>query len=301
MPKPEDEEKKNEEQNEEKNEEKSEEKKGSDETYTLQVSGSDKTFTLEELKDAAQRVAGADAKFEEAAQTKKDADRGMRIIGLMEELNKSTNPPQEKVEEFLRELGASPEQIKEQIASSTKSTTTKDGKKGDEKVELKMEDLPEEARNILSDAQKSNLAEVRGNIERDCKKGVDSDSVIGKIISGVPEGPERDKVMGVLYTMMNDDVRGRILAREAYGPEMIRSSVQKLRARIETFGISSNAAGAGPVLPAGLAAAVSTTPEIQEAEPIKRKPSTDPNWEDNFLARVQQRMLKGAKEQGRKG
>ena len=135
-------------------------------TYTLTVDGEDKTYTIDELKEAAQKTKGADAKFEAAAEERKKAERGVRIAELIDDIKKSENPSEEKITEFLRELGATPEEIKTQIG---KTQPTGDPKKDSKALPMKMEDLPEEARAILAEAQKSNLTDIRAKIESECK------------------------------------------------------------------------------------------------------------------------------------
>ncbi len=267
-------------------------------TYTLTVDGEDKTYTIDELKEAAQKTKGADAKFEAAAEDRKKAERGVRIAELIDDIKKSENPSEEKITEFLKELGATPEEIQTQIG---KAKPTGGTKKDSKAQPIKMEDLDPEIQAQLKESNKQNLTQIRNRIEDDCKKGVDGDQVLGKLIVGVQEGDQRDKVTKALHDMVVDDVRGRILAREPYGPEMVRSSLQKIRARVEVFGIPANAAGTGPVLPAELAAVAALNPEIQATEPIKRVASTDADYEDVFLKRMQQKMVKAAQNLGAGG
>ena len=269
-----------------------------DKTFTLAIDGQDKTFTLDELKGLAQKSAGADYKFEKAAEARKAAEKGIRLQELMESI-KGESPDQQKVKELLVEMGADPAEVDKQMKLATKGTADKKGSEATEtKKTIAREDLPEDVQLILADAERSNLKGVRDKIEDACRKGVDGDTVLVKMIDRVAEGEPRDKTKKTLYDMVIDDVRGRILAREQYGPEMVRSSLQKVRARTESLGIPANAAAAGPVLPAGLAASIALTPEIQSSEPIKRVSSSDPNYEDNFMKRAQQKMVQAARSLG---
>ena len=124
------------------------------------------------------------------------------------------------------------------------------------------------------------------------KKHVDKDDFFGTIIKKADE-KQRDKRKAAIEEMVSKDVNRKILRSkwtgEVFGDEMIKSSVQEIRANIERFGITDkvskqpvSSALAGLGLPGELQV------KIQADEKIERVPVTDDTWLDNVVARLAQ-------------
>ncbi len=272
-----------------------------DETFTLKIDGEDKTFTLDELKLQASESAGAQQKFEEAAKIRDKAASGTRIQELLESMKSDKAPDTAKVTEFLRLAGVKDADMGD-ILATIKSDKGKDADKGGKGKEddepITLENLDPRVRAAVEAAESADLKQIRERIEGETKKSVDNDKILGKIIDEITEDDHQKKMKDVLYGMMLDDVRGRILGREPYGPDMIQSSLQKVRARVQNLGIPSKSTGQPP-LEGELGLAAATTPEIRATEPIKRVSSTEPGYEENAVKRVQQLTFKAAKKLGR--
>jgi len=268
-----------------------------DETYTLPINGEDKTFTLEELKLEAQKSAGADAKFSKAAEMVKDAAPGLEIARLAQQLKESNSPDEQVQKDFLHALGVSQEQIDGMLAKNAPAPTP--GKKDPEvpkKAEpLGLEKLDPRLRGIVEEAEKAQFDAIRKGITDSCEKSVDNDKILGKMVNEM-SSDRQTQWLSTAKKLLNKDVERRILAREEYGPEMITSSLQSVRATLETLGVPTNVAGQPPL--AGLDYTAVLGPNIHKTEPITRVKVDDPEYAKNSAERLQQmvyaNMRKGA-------
>lgn len=269
---------------------------------TIKVDGVDKTFTMEELKEAASKVAGADIKFEEAAAVKKaaladseKASRGLKLQGLMEEMQGQAEPNEVKLKEFMEILGVSSEEVAKilpEIMGKAKATA-------DNKPEpVTMEQLDPRLRNIVEAAEQNDLQQVRENILSEVKKEVDKDEILSKMVVETYGDEQQGMLKQVLYDMVIDDVRSRIMAREPYGTEMIQGSLQKVRARVKNLGIPAKAVGQPPIM-GELGVLAASGPEIRATEPIKRVPASDPGYEENAVKRLQQMVFQSFRKGGK--
>lgn len=262
-------------------------KVGDAENYTLAIDGENKTFTLDELKEAAQTSAGANAKFEKASSMVKEAAPGLEISRLAQELRESKSPDAQTQKDFLHALGVSEEQITGMLGTTKKeSGTTKKGEEGSkEGVATTLEKMDPRVRQILEDSERRQYDEIRKGIAESCEKCVDNDKVLGKMVDGMPDD-RRSTWLNTAKKLLNKDVERRILAREEYGPDMIATSLQTVRALLEEIGVPSKVAGQPPIV--GLDYASVLGPEIHAAEPIKRVKVDDSEYFDVAAKRLQQ-------------
>ncbi len=271
-------------------------KSDDDKSYTLKIDGVEQTFTMKELQQKASESAGAQKKFQDAHDLQERAASGMRIQELLTQMKGQETPDETKTQELMGLLGAGDVDIKAALAQAQKAPGTT--KKEDKKPEpITMENLDPRTRAALEAAEQADLKQVREKIEGEAKKGVDNDKILGKIIDEAP-GDTKGSLKNTLYEMVIDDVRGRILGREPYGPDMIQSSLQKVRARVKSFGTPTASAGQPPLV-GELGIAAATSPEIRATEPIKRVSSANPGYEDNAVKRVQQFMVKAFSNSGK--
>lgn len=276
--------------------------KKSDDTFTLKVDGVDKTYTLDELKTAASESLGAQQKFEAASKLRDEASSGRRVMELVTELGKQKTPDEGKTAELLQLLGVAPSAMEKTIEELKKAAGSSDTKSADKSgttsEPVKVENLDPRLKTIVEAAEQADLERIRTRIVSETEKAVDEDKILGKLIDGVLEGKERDKVRQALHDMANDDVRGRILGREVYGTEMVQSTLQKVRARVENLGIPSRTAGQPPVTGELGALLADYSPEVHATEPIKRVASTEPGYEESAVKRVQQKIVDSMRRGG---
>lgn len=275
---------------------------GDKEGYTLTIGGQTKTLTLEELKTAASKSMGADDKFERAAKDKKEAAEGLRIAELLNRLKaggEGADPAD--VKEFLTVLGVDPAEITKLMETTKKkeSASKKDEKKDGEPSVVGMEQLDPQIQAAIKAAERLDVDQMRKKIQDDVKKGVDTDPILSKMVSEVPEEVQAD-FRETLYDMVMASVRGKILSREAFGPEMITSTLQTVRDWVKKTGVPAKGAGQLPVVGLAPTGPPAFTADVLAAEPIKRVSSTDPNYEETAVKRFQQKMIQIAKKLGRK-
>ena len=261
-----------------------------DAKYTVKVDGQDRTFTLDELKEAAGKSAGADVRFEQAAEMRKTAAKGTRLLELADELRDDTNPPTEKTNEFLNLLGLDPSKVASTTPKGNSSSSLEAGKK------VGFEGVDSRIQAAVKAIEEKDLNDIRESVEDETRKGVDKDDILGKMVGRVPED-KRNEVKNALYDMAIQDVRDRIFSGQMYGPEMLQSSLQRVRALVEKLGIPAKAVGHPPV--SGPSPLGVLSPQVTATEPIKRVSSTETNWEQNAVDRIHQRMVQAMRADGK--
>ncbi|MHC4463882.1 MAG: hypothetical protein ACYS30_20980, partial [Planctomycetota bacterium] len=91
-------------------------------------------------------------------------------------------------------------------------------------------------------ARESQIEDAEKQIEKMVADAVDKDELLGKIVIDAPE-EQRTGIKEVVTSMVHGDVRAKILAshitKEKFGAEMIRNSIQKVRAEVKKLGIPS--------------------------------------------------------------
>jgi hypothetical protein len=276
-------------------------------THKVKIDGEEKEMTLEELKEAASKSAGADKRFRDAAQMKEDAKKGIELKAAFEKVNSGEFDATD-VRKLAELTGQDPDAA---VASynaelkknaDDKNKTTEDPYlQGPKKV--KLEDLPEEWQEVLKTAKESQIGDAEEKIQEMVASAVDKDEILGKIVIEAPE-ELRPGVKEVVTSMVHTDVRAKILAsrytKEKFGPEMIRNSVQKARAEVKKLGIPSKSSKEADrvSLLAGLGTIGNLPAEVYSDEEVKRVSSTDPDYEDNAVIRLGQRMRRDLQKQG---
>jgi hypothetical protein len=262
-------------------------------THTITVDGETHTITVEEALKAAEKVGGADKKFEDAAKERKEAQKeleaaqkGVRIAKALEKVQVES-PAEDDVKEFMEALGVTPDMVE----GYDKLVAT--GRKGQEPPKkLTLTDFDESTQKILKAAEDDHLASIRQTIEDEVKSTIAKDTVLTKTLGKVDDDTVRKAAADEIAEMAVESVRGRILAGEPWGPEMLQSTAQRLRSRIERLGIPAKSSGKAPVLGLGPIGTELAGPEVTSDEPIKRVPSSDPNWVENVVKRVQQAAVR---------
>jgi hypothetical protein len=267
-------------------------------TFTLKVDGDQKTYTMEELREAAQKSLGADAKLERASKMLKEAESGLKLGRLAQKIKDSKSPDFETQREFLEALGVPQEQIETLLSSSDKDG--KGEKTGDSSQKTKnlvtLDNLGPREKEILQEAERAQHERIREDIKKSCEKSVDNDKVLGKMAEGMSD-ERRTAWLNTAKRLLNKDVERRILAREAYGPEMLATSLQTVRATLEEIGVPSKVAGQPPI--EGLDYASVLGPNIHSAEPIKRVAVDDPQYEAVAAQRLQQMVYSNIRKGGK--
>ena len=263
-------------------------------TYSITVGGEKQEVTLEELQSLATKAAGADKKFEEAAQIRKDSEAGAKLMEMFSTIKSSDEAPDENVyKELLRTIGYKDTEIPDYETVFNKKGGTpvdKDDKKPDATVDkVTLEGLAPEVREVIEAARESKLQDVREKIFKNTEKGVDKDKILGKMIIDTPTA-EKSAVQEALYDMAKKEVQRRILGNEPFSSELITSVLQGIRGKIKVLGMPTKSAGRPPMVGSG--PSTDYSPEVIADKPIERVDSEDAVYIDNVVKRALQRQYK---------
>jgi len=269
-----------------------------EEEYTIKVDGIEKVVSRDELINLAQKSAGADKRFQEAAALREKAQRGTRAMELFDRLSDSTNPPSKaditELAGLLKldagELAAWLEEEEDPNSGTQTETNASTPSAGQQqRQKLTMDDLPDEVKQILTGAKQTQMDAAIALVKKEIKEALDKDDIIAKMKETVKDAAGFDEV--VQKKVFEDVQRRIILAGEQYGPELIADAIQATRSDLKKFGIPSRASEQPVPNILGLGPSGTLPAEVQTDEPIKRVPSTEEGYEDNVVQRVQQKVL----------
>lgn len=266
------------------------------ETFTLQVLGQPRTVTKEELLGLASKAAGADEKFEKAAEMRKRAERGISVIEAVEKVRNQTATKAE-VELLADVFGMNPADL----PGYSEGEPKKGEKKGEERRVVEEEDLSPAIKSAVQYSREQELREIRKDIEGQTGEAVTKDAVLQRSLEGLP-AELRKTVLEELIEMAKLDVRDGICVRnQLFGPDLLNDTIQKLRHRVERLGIptsraghSSTGAGVVPMMGAGMLGSMGIN--IPD-KPVQRVPVTDPNYENVTVQRALQFQQKAMRSQ----
>ncbi len=285
------EEKQEEQKPEEKQEEKQEEQKT--ETHTIKIDGEERNLSIEELKTLASKSAGADKRFNEAAEASKVAARGTRIEVLVKAVSGEGTPSEADIRELAGLLEIEPAEFMASLKEGDPDPKT--GKKTTEtdfsaEFKKQFDATPAEVRAILDFSQQRHVNDARKEIREISDKSVDKDEILGKMIIG----EDKDDTLAEVKDMVAEDVLRKIQDGKPFGAEMVAASVQRVRSQLTKLGIPKKLNQQPIVLGLGPSEGLSST--IQADEPIKRISSVEDGDEQNLANRYLQKAVKTARE-----
>ena len=266
------------------------------ESYTIKVNGEERTATAEELVKMAEKSAGADQRFQDAADLRKTAERGIRIDELLTKVAEADTPNTDEVKE-LAKLMKVPMDAMVDILKPDK-TVPKGNRQADEDTTQRpvaLEDMDSEVQQLLGVARQQQIDDAGKQIKQTVKDYVDKDTSLGKIVGSISDTEKSEKLKATINDMVFNDVQRKILASGQYGAEMVEESIQRIRTVLTKLGIPGKASE-DPVLlglgPSGMALPA----DIQADEPIKRISADDDLYESNAGKRLLQKLVKGRRQ-----
>ncbi len=272
---------------------KSEETKA--ETYTVKVDGEDRSLSLDELKELASKSAGADKRFNEAAEASKTAERGIRVEALVKTISGVDKPSDADVRELAGLLEIDPKDFMNQLHAEEVAPSKSSKKDDDPDFNTKFQEVmgasPAEVRAILEHSQTRHVGDARKEIREISDKAVDKDEIFGKMIVG----KDKDDILLTVKDMVAEDVLKKIQEGVPFGAEVVTSAVQRVRSTLTKLGIPNNLTQQPIVL--GLGPSEGLSPEIQADEPIKRISSVEDGGEENLVARYLQQGIQAYRKQ----
>jgi len=265
------------------------------ETYEVTVDGKAVQMTLSELQANAAKAAGADAKFREASELRKQANRGVRISELFAEVSQSDNPTPEDISELAGLLGVDPSEFSEAVYGNGKGQNMPEPNTPAPKTftpnSVGTEHLSPDVQNQLKWIREQQIKSAGTEISESVKNFVDKDEILGKII-GDTDDEQREEMRSAIEEIVHESVRGKILATGQFGPEVVKESVQQARTILKKFGIPTRMSKQTNTVVLGLGPSGELPAEVQADEPIKRVDSAADNYISNAIQRVQQNALK---------
>lgn len=262
-----------------------------DQTFDLTVDGAKRTVTIEEMKELAQKSAGADKRFQDASDMRKEAEDGLRLKGLVARMSDgSYSPTSAETSELASLIGVDPKEFAEYLKSDEKVPAKSTSKPAEG---ITKEDLvkalgfdPAEAKAILDYSHQRHIEDARRQIRELSDNAVDKDDVFGKMVVG-ENGKDRS---AAIKDMVAEDVLRAVQDGRPFGAELVAASVQKTRAHLTKFGIQGNPSQHPLTL--GLGPGGGLPAEVQSETPIKRISAAEDTDESNFVARTMQKVLK---------
>jgi len=248
---------------------------------TVKVDGTDKEMTMDEAREALSKVGGADKKFQEAADIRKKAERGMKIDSLFAQLNEQETPDNKLVMELAGVLGIDPAPF----LPSGSTTPAEPSKK------VTLEDLDPNLKNQLEYDAQRNIRDAEAEIKGMVKKGVDKDEIIGRMNSVAKEAGNED-FLAAAVDEVHKDVLRKIRGGEPLGPDMVASSIQAARAQFKKYGIPEKVTKPKTLI-YGVGQPGGEPLAIQPDEPIERVESSEAGYTENFAKRIFQDLAKG--------
>jgi len=274
-----------------------------EQTFELVVDGEKRQVTTEEMKTLAQKAAGADKKFSEASELRKQGEDGLRMKELIDRIGDAEHTPSEtEILELSTMIGVDPKEFKQYLATTeepvddkTKPSAEVDLSNVDEKtaqaiLQKALGLSPAEARQRLDRSFQRDVDLAKQEIKKISDEAVDKDEIFGKMIVG----QKRADRVSVIKEMVEEDVLRRIQDGTPFGAELVAASVQKIRAYLTKYGIPSRPAGYPITM--GLGPGGGLPSEVQSDDPIKRISAVAPGGEENFVHRALQKVLKMRRE-----
>jgi hypothetical protein len=255
-----------------------------EEKFTVKVDGEDRVFTKEEAIAALAKVGGADKKFQEAAELRKQAERGMRIDSLLAKVQSTETPDEKDVNELAGLMNIDLSNFVGEPGPPPNSPPTN--------KKLTLDDFSPELKRQLEYDNQRNIENAEQKILNEITKGVDKDEILGKMNSVAKDAGNED-FLGSVASMVHEDVLRKIQRGESYGPDLISRSIQAARARLKKFGTPEKVSQPKTII-MGLGQPGGEPVSVQPDEPIKRKESSETGYADNFAKRAFQMLSKAA-------
>jgi hypothetical protein len=271
-------------------------------THKVTIDGEEKLLSLPELITLAAKSGGADKRFQEAAKTKKEAERGMRIQTLVDTISEG-EPAEADVKELSGLLKVDSEEFMAYLNddgtnnNNNNNASNKDKDKQtksidfDAEFEKRLGIKPAEAKLIIEHSQHRHVDDARKEIRDASNLAVDKDEIIGKMIVG----KDSEETMKAVKEMVAEDVLRKIQDGVPFGADLIDGVLQRARQRLTNLGIPKKLNQQPIVL--GLGPGSGLPSDIQADEPIERISSVDDKDEKNLVSRYMQKAVKAIREQ----
>lgn len=281
-------------------------------TLEVTVDGSKRTVTVGDAMKAFEKVAGADQRFEAAAEKERTADRALQVQQILTKMN--TQPGDVTEAEFksvLTNIGVPQDQVAQatemfqalQTGQFPGGGNVSDTDTGDV---VPLEKLPPEVRQMMADqaevkktlTQQNQQQLVEGFREK-TKKALTSNEYLAKILEAEADGKPVDWDQNGSWAQdLFDEAWTKVLSKVGVQqleatPELFEGIAQEIRNRLER---RYGKAGSGPGQDdnTSLGPATVLPPSVTPKKPPERVPVGEPGRSGNIAARLVA-MVAGAK------
>jgi len=273
-----------------------------DAMVTVKVDGVEVQKPLADVIRDAEKASGADKRFREAAEIKKQAADGIRLQELVRGMNAgglTAEQTAENLMEYHTLLGYTDEQARAQVAQFQQLAAGQNGAvdgdgaaAGEETSEQLKQRLAQVEQSVQDDRNKVKNEETKAFIEAECRKAVDNDPLLGAMMKDKAANPElKNNVWDAVW----NGVRRRVVAdRRQYGPEIVQEAMAEVgfflsrTPRNPVAGSEPGGRGdeavAYPSLGTGGAAAAA---QLQAGAKTERVPFGHPDYDANFQKRAE--------------
>jgi hypothetical protein len=263
-----------------------------DQLHEIKVDGETRKITTREAVELAQKAAGADQKFQDAADMRKKYEEKIRKADLLEKVS-GDNPTEGDIKAFAAAVGVDPGDFMAYLKEGDEPTNDPKSTPAGQSPQVSPEQIEQalgiplaEAKAILEHSHRRHIDDAKNELKKLSDEAVDKDEVFGKMIVG----EEKDSRRSAIQEMVFEDVLTKVGAGQPFGADLVAASVQKIRAYLTKFGTPGKPAEYPAVL--GLGPGSGLPAEAQSDEPITRVNSFKDDGEKNLLARVAQYIRK---------
>ena len=274
----------------------------------VEVDGEKRQLTKEEAIILAQKSAGAEKRFQEAAEMRKKAQNGLRIQELYERFSDPEHEPTDvEIKEFATFMNISAEELMNRIngtpGSNTNNSNSNNNQQAgktdfdfDAEFQKKLGRSTAEVANQLAYSQQRDIENFKQNLRKESDNMVDKDDIFGKIIID-----EDEKISNSRREVIQEELYDEVLRKIQDGKDKqtaLTEAIQKVRSRISRFGISSKP-GQYPIT-LGLVPGQSLPTEVTSEKQIERISSADDGAETNFVNRYLQKGISALRSKTKK-
>jgi hypothetical protein len=255
------------------------------ETFAVKVDGKEKQVSREDVIRAYEKAQGADERFREAAEIRKQAALGLEIQQLYQKLSDQTATLDEQSRwAELFEMDENDLQQTTQMSTPAASGVMDETK------------LPDSVKRAVQIAErmdaKSRAEDDNRSFNEWAEFSIDKNENLGKITKDL-DTPQKKAVREEVLRQTRNAVIVEISQGAKFGPEMVNRAVSTVVPQLEKFGnlfrkVNAPIPGFGPT-----GNGLDLSGMAIGDEPPKRVAGTDENYSRNFAQRLMHKLAKG--------
>jgi len=252
------------------------------ETFTVKVDGQERQVSREEAIKAYEKAQGADERFREASDLRKQASLGLEIQQLYQKLSDDTASEAEQ-SRWAELFGMDVNDLQNQQPPAAAQAPPSGDNKLPDRVEKTIKTVDR------MEAQRA-ADEANRNFTDWAESALDKNETLGTLTKELEPG-QKNQIREEVMRQVRNEVIVSMNQGEKLRPELVNRVMASAVTQLEKFGnlfrkVNAPIPGFGPT-PDGLeVTSLSDTPP-------KRVAGTDPNYGSNFATRVLHKLAKG--------